>query len=70
MSDQWLERFGLCQYADAFEVEQMDFAALPHLTEPMLKEMGLPVGPRAKVLAVIKALRSTETDQVTSPGAE
>ena len=63
MSDirQWLEDLGLGQYADAFEREEVDLDTLPDLTEPMLKEMGLPIGPRAKVLRAAKSLRIDDT---------
>lgn len=52
----WLNGLGLGKYAHAFEDHEIDFAALPHLTEDMLEEIGLPVGPRAKVLAAISGL--------------
>ena len=53
---EWLAELGLDQYTDVFEAEEIDIAALPHLTEPMLIEMGLRIGPRAKVLAAISEL--------------
>ena len=58
MSDitQWLEELGLGDYAEAFEREKIDLEALPHLTDDDLKNMGLPIGPRRKLLAAIANL--------------
>ncbi len=72
MSDirQWLEELGLGQYADAFEAEQVTMAALPHLTDVMLKELGLPIGPRAQVLAAIKALSDTDATEPDEPNQQ
>ena len=52
----WLEELGLGKYARAFEEHEVDLEVLPHLTEPMLEKIGLPVGPRAKVLAAVSGL--------------
>lgn len=63
MSDvrQWLQDCGLEQYAELFEREQLDLEALREISEENLKELGLPLGPRIKLLAAIRALRDTET---------
>ena len=50
----WLEGLGLGQYAEAFEAEQIDFEALSEVTEADLKEMGLPIGPRRKVIKAVR----------------
>jgi len=52
----WLRSVGLEQHAEAFEREQIDLEALRHLTASDLKELGLPMGPRAKLLAAIDTL--------------
>ena len=52
----WLEQLGLGRYAAAFIENEIDRSVLPHLTEADLKEMGLPIGPRRKVLAAAEAL--------------
>ena len=52
----WLEGLGLARYVKAFEQNEIDFDALPHLTEPMLEKIGLPLGPRIKLLAAISEL--------------
>src|SRR5262245_6235124 len=58
MSDirQWLQTHGLDSYAELFEREQIDVPAARHLTEAALKELGLPMGPRLKLLAAIRGL--------------
>jgi SAM domain (Sterile alpha motif) len=49
----WLRGLGLGQYASAFEHNQIDADSLPYLTDSMLERIGLPVGPRVKLLAAI-----------------
>src|SRR5271165_6411729 len=53
----WLQRLGLSKYASAFLENEIDFDSLPYLTEPMLDRIGMPIGPRVKVLAAISELR-------------
>ena len=62
MSDirQWLEQLGFGKYADAFEREEVDLDALPHLTSEILKDIRVPAGPRAKLLAAIQALKQED----------
>jgi class 3 adenylate cyclase/tetratricopeptide (TPR) repeat protein len=55
----WLEGLGLGRYAKAFEDNEIDFESLPHLTEQMMEQLGLPIGPRAKLLAAISRLTSS-----------
>jgi class 3 adenylate cyclase/tetratricopeptide (TPR) repeat protein len=54
----WLEGLGLAKYATVFADNEIDWDALPHLTDDMLSEMGLPIGPRAKLLGAIASLRA------------
>src|SRR5262249_19602670 len=60
----WLKSLGLEKYADAFAENEIDFITLPELTEGDLKELGLPIGPRRRILNAILALRSAPS----SPG--
>jgi class 3 adenylate cyclase len=55
MSDiaSWLARLGLDKYIEAFTANEVDLDARRHLQEEDLKELGLPIGPRRKVLAAI-----------------
>jgi class 3 adenylate cyclase/tetratricopeptide (TPR) repeat protein len=52
----WLARHGLDKYIEAFTANEVDFDSLRHLSEDDLKELGLPIGPRRKVLAAIAEL--------------
>ncbi len=61
----WLQRNGLGRYVDAFAENEVDLDALPHLTEDDLKEMGVALGPRRKLLAAIAALEAAS--EPTSP---
>ena len=49
----WLQKLGLGQYAERFAENEIDVSVLPHLTDEDLKELGIPLGHRRKVLAAI-----------------
>jgi class 3 adenylate cyclase/predicted ATPase len=53
----WLASLGLDKYIEAFSANEIDFDSLRHLSEDDLKELGLPIGPRRKVLAAIGKLK-------------
>lgn len=55
---EWLEDLGLGQYADAFEAEQFDLEAAAYLDDHALKALGIPMGPRLKLLAAVAALKA------------
>jgi class 3 adenylate cyclase/predicted ATPase len=52
----WLDGLGLGRYADVFAENEIDLDALPHIIEEDLKEIGVALGPRRKLLAAIAAL--------------
>jgi class 3 adenylate cyclase/tetratricopeptide (TPR) repeat protein len=54
---EWLEDLGLAKYVGAFASNEIDFETLPFLTESVLERIGLPLGPRIKVLAAVSELR-------------
>jgi class 3 adenylate cyclase/predicted ATPase len=54
----WLADLGLSQYAPVFSENLIDFEVLPDLTEDDLRELGLPMGPRKKLLKAIAALQT------------
>lgn len=68
MSDiaNWLAGLGLAKYAQTFVDNEVDLEVLGHLSEADLQSLGLPLGPRKKVLAAIAALPSVKP-AVTSP---
>ena len=53
---EWLAGLGLGKYATAFAEQEIDFDLLPLLTEADVRELGLPIGPRRKLLEAIRAL--------------
>ncbi|MBD9509127.1 AAA family ATPase [Ensifer sp. ENS10] len=61
----WLARLGLDKYIDAFTANEVDSDALRHLSDDDLRELGLPIGPRRKVLAAIAAM----VDDTMSPAS-
>ena len=64
----WLDDLGLGEYAEAFEAEQVDLEALAELDDAELKELGIPLGPRKKILKAIRA--SAEPAQAPRQEAE
>jgi class 3 adenylate cyclase len=63
----WLTSLGLDKYVRLFTENEIDLDALRHLSEDDLKELGLPVGPRRKVLAAIAGLVDESRSQSSSP---
>ena len=52
----WLESLGMLEYAAAFVENRIDFAVLPELTDQDLKDLGVVLGDRRKILRAIAAL--------------
>jgi class 3 adenylate cyclase/predicted ATPase len=50
---EWLEKLGLGQYAQRFIENEIDVSVLRHLTDQDLKDIGVPLGHRRKILAAI-----------------
>jgi class 3 adenylate cyclase len=63
----WLERLGLEEYAEAFQKNRIDADVLPHLTEQDLADLGLPIGPRRKILVAISASEKKPTVESPQP---
>ena len=53
----WLRGLGLERYEPAFRENEIDTQVLPQLTEIHLERLGLPLGPRLRLLKAITALR-------------
>jgi SAM domain (Sterile alpha motif) len=49
----WLTRLGLPEYAGAFAENGIDVSVLPHLTDQDLKDIGVLLGHRRKILAAV-----------------
>ena len=52
----WLEDLDLVKYADAFIENEVRLRDVPHITDDDLRELGLPLGPRRRILGAIPAL--------------
>ena len=50
---EWLEKLGMAEYAQRFAENGINAAALPHLTDQDLKDMGVLLGHRRIILAAI-----------------
>jgi predicted ATPase/class 3 adenylate cyclase len=68
----WLKRQGLAQYARAFKEHNIGFDVLPGLGNEDLKELGVPLGDRKRLLKAIADLRvalESAGDAMTSAAA-
>ena len=65
----WLEKLGLGRYAQRFAENDIDASVLSHLTDQSLKELGVSLGHRLKILAAIKELSppTPATPQPSTP---
>ena len=52
----WLEKLGMSEYAERFAENDIDTAVLRHLSDQDLKELGVSLGHRRKMLAAIAEL--------------
>src|SRR5690242_17438039 len=58
----WLESIGLGAHAELFARERIGFDVLPQLSEQDLKELGLPLGDRKRILRAIAELDGPSHD--------
>ncbi|KAK2544399.1 Ddhd2 [Columba livia] len=63
-----LQKLELSEYCDVFEKERMDPQALFLCTERNLKEMGIPLGPRMKILHYISSKTEMQDQNAAAPG--
>ena len=63
---EWLEKLGMSEYAERFGENRIDLSVLPDLTDQDLKELGVILGDRRKILRAIAGLKSTEAEAVRS----
>ncbi len=64
---EWLEDLGLGKYAEVFAENEIDLAALPHVTEEDLKAIGVALGARRKLLAAITAIGEVDAAAAVAP---
>jgi class 3 adenylate cyclase len=56
---EWLEKLGMSEYAERFAKNDIDVSVLRHLTDQDLKELGISLGHRRKMLAAITEMTGT-----------
>jgi predicted ATPase/class 3 adenylate cyclase len=66
----WLDGLGLGKYITAFAENDIDFRALPHLTEEDLKSLGFSLGHRRILLAAIADLPSGDLEETVGKPTE
>jgi SAM domain (Sterile alpha motif)/Adenylate and Guanylate cyclase catalytic domain len=65
---EWLDELGLSEHTERFVENKIDLAVLPLLTDEDLKEIGIPLGHRRKILAAInQGTRSVQPTPVVEP---
>jgi len=55
----WLEKLGMSEYTQSFTEHRIDVSVLRYLTDQDLKDLGIPLGHRRKILAAIGELTGT-----------
>jgi class 3 adenylate cyclase len=66
----WLDKLGLGQYAECFAENGISIAALPHLTDQNLKDIGVLLGHRRIMLAALGELVPVTTAAARSAAVE
>ena len=52
----WLGKLGMSEYEECFAENRIDFSVLPDLTDQHLKDLGIALGDRLKMLRAIREL--------------
>jgi class 3 adenylate cyclase len=52
----WLEKLGMSEYAQRFAENRIDLSVLPELTDQHLKDLGVALGDRLKILRAVREL--------------
>ena len=66
----WLDAQGHGRFAELFEANEIDIEALRELDDGHLKEMGIPLGPRVKLLRAIETLRDMSAPVASNPAED
>jgi hypothetical protein len=67
--ESWLAALGLEKYAGLFRDQDVGLDQLPKLADADLKELGLPLGPRKRILEAAKGAASAKP-AASAPAAE
>jgi hypothetical protein len=65
--EEWLASLGMSDYAQRFAENDIDVSVLSHLTDRDLKELGVSLGHRRKMLAAIIELSVVAQPQAAAP---
>jgi predicted ATPase len=65
----WLKKLGMSEYAQRFAENDVDISVLRHLTDQDLKDMGVSLGHRRKMLAAIRELAGDAPVAAQPPAA-
>ena len=57
---EWLKSYGFERFTQIFEQNEVDLTTLRVLTESDLKELGVPFGPRKRILSLLSEERAVE----------
>jgi class 3 adenylate cyclase len=70
--EDWLKHLGMSEYAERFADNKIDISVIPYLTDQDLKDLGVPLGHRRKMLAAIARLgvATQPTPEPLQEGAE
>jgi class 3 adenylate cyclase/predicted ATPase len=63
----WLKKLGMSEYAERFAENDIDMAVLPDLTDQHLKDLGVSLGHRLKMLRAIRDLGGVSVAVTESP---
>jgi class 3 adenylate cyclase len=63
----WLEKLGMSEYVECFAENKIDISVLRYLTDQDLKDIGVPLGHRRKMLAAIGNLADGSTFVAATP---
>ena len=66
---EWLEKLGISEYAHRFAENGVDVSVLPHLTDQDLKDIGVLLGHRRKMLAAIANLGNAAAVAMSPPAS-
>jgi SAM domain (Sterile alpha motif) len=63
----WLQKLGMSEYAQRFAENGIDLSVLPDLTDQDLKDIGVLLGHRRKLLRAIAELNNAATTVAPAP---
>ena len=63
----WLEKLGMSEYAQRFAENRIDFSVLRDLTDQDLKDLGIVLGDRRKMLRAISELNAASLASPATP---